>query len=112
LNYPWNVSLPIVKRVKIPTPCLLATSKEQRVTTEIVHVKATAKEVSRVIENIKEVVKEEAPSTVLMAALGLAIAIQSPDMELKDLATAISHTSNWIAFYLENEHGIPKEKVN
>ena len=79
---------------------------------EIVTVRAKAGEIARVIENLREITAGEDVGATLMACIGYALILQRPSIKQKDLVEGITHASNWIAFYLENLDGIPKEKIN
>ena len=79
---------------------------------EIITIKAKYGDIARVISNIRKLTEDESEAVSLMACLGYALILQRPNIKADVLTEAITHASNWLAFYLENLDGIPKEKIN
>ena len=71
----------------------------------------TTHELARVIDNLRDITEGEDTATTLLACLGYAFILQHKTIKTEELLKAIDETSRWIAFYIENLEGIPKEKI-
>jgi hypothetical protein len=77
--------------------------------TPLVQIQVDPKEIARIVQKLIEATYGEDSNTVSLAALGLALIIQNPDITLTELTDGIEFVSNAVAMYLVPQDG---ERVN